>query len=69
MHLAGNGPEATMSKPAVHTNLVAHDKALEAAGESIAPAPEVPAPTSIGHQAIRAADSVVGAVSVCSSCI
>ena len=48
-----------MSKPAVHTNLIAHDKALEAAGESIALALKVPAPLkSIADQVIRAANSV-----------
>jgi four helix bundle protein len=54
-----NDPEVTMSKPAVHTNLIAHDKALEAAGESIALALKVPAPLrSIADQVIRAANSV-----------
>jgi len=48
-----------MSKPAVQTNFIAHDKALEAAGESIALALTVPAPLkSIGDQVIRAANSV-----------
>ena len=52
-------PEVTMSKPAVHTNLIAHDKALEAAGESIALAMKVPSPLkSIADQVIRAANSV-----------
>ena len=52
-------PEVTMSKPAVHTSLIAHDKALEAAGESIALALKVPAPLkSIADQVIRAANSV-----------
>ena len=48
-----------MSKPAVHTNLIVHDKALEAAGQSIALAMKVPAPLkSIADQVIRAANSV-----------
>ena len=52
-------PEVTMSKPAVHTNLIVHDKALEAAGQSIALAMKVPAPLkSIADQVIRAANSV-----------
>ena len=54
-----NDPEVTMFNPAVHTNLIAHDKALEAAGESIALALKVPAPLkSIADQVIRAANSV-----------
>ena len=52
-------PEVTMSKPAVHTTLIAHDKALEAAGESVALALQVPAPLkSIAEQVIGAANSV-----------
>jgi four helix bundle protein len=52
-------PEVTMSKPAVHTDLIAHVKALEAAGESIALAMKVPTPLkSIADQVIRAANSV-----------
>ena len=52
-------PEVTMSKPAVHNTLIAHDKALEAAGQSIALALKVPAPLkSIADQVIRAANSV-----------
>ena len=48
-----------MSKPAVHTNFIVHDKALEAAGQSIALAMKVPAPLkSIADQVIRAANSV-----------
>ena len=48
-----------MSKPAVHTDFIAHDKALEAAGESIALALKVSAPLrSIADQVIRAANSV-----------
>jgi len=51
--------EVTMPKPAVHTTLIAHDKALEAAGQSIALALKVPAPLkSIADQVIRAANSV-----------
>ena len=54
-----NDPEVTMSKPAVHTTFIAHDKALEAAGESIALVLKVPAPLkSIGDQVVRAANSV-----------
>jgi len=54
-----NDPEVTMSKSAAHTNLIAHDKALEAAGESIALALKVPSPLkSIADQLIRAANSV-----------
>jgi four helix bundle protein len=54
-----NDPEVTMSKPAINTNLIAHDKALEAAGESIALAMKVPAPLkSIADQVIRSANSV-----------
>ena len=48
-----------MSKPAVHTNLIAHVKALEAAGQSIALVLRVPAPLkSIADQVIRSANSV-----------
>jgi len=48
-----------MPRPAVHTTLIAHDKALEAAGQSIALALKVPAPLkSIADQVIRAANSV-----------
>ena len=48
-----------MSKAAVHTKLIAHEKALEAAGASIALALKVPAPLkSIADQVIRAANSV-----------
>jgi four helix bundle protein len=54
-----NDPEVTMSRPPVHTNLIAHDKALEAAGESIALAVKVPAPLKpIADQVIRSANSV-----------
>ena len=54
-----NDPEVTMSKPAVHTNLIAHDKALDAAGESIALVMKVPTPLkSIADQVIRSANSV-----------
>ena len=52
-------PVVTMSKPAVQTTLIAHDKALEAAGQSIALALKVPAPLkSIADLVIRAANSV-----------
>ena len=48
-----------MSKFAVHNTLIAHNKAIEAAGESIALATKVPAPLkSIADQVIRAANSV-----------
>jgi four helix bundle protein len=48
-----------MSLANVHSNLIAHDTALEAAGESIALALKVPAPLrSIADQLIRAANSV-----------
>ena len=54
-----NDPEVTMSKPVAHTNLIAHEKALDAAGESIALSLKVPAPLrSIADQVIRAANSV-----------
>jgi len=54
-----NDPEVTMSTPAVHATLIAHDKAIEAAGESIALAMKVPAPLrSIADQVIRSANSV-----------
>jgi len=48
-----------MSEPAIHTKLIVHDKALEAADESIALAMKVPAPLkSIADQVIRSANSV-----------
>ena len=52
-------PGGELSKPAVHANFNAHDKALEAAAESIALALKAPAPLkSIAEQVIRAANSV-----------
>ncbi len=54
-----NDPEVIMSNALSNTNLIAHDKALEAAGASIALAMKVPAPLkSIAEQVIRAANSV-----------
>jgi four helix bundle protein len=54
-----NDPEVTMSKAVAETKLVAHEKALEAAGIAIALAMSVPAPLkSIADQVIRSASSV-----------
>jgi len=54
-----NDPEVTMSKSVTNTNLVAHQKALEAAGIAIKLVMRVPAPLkSIADQAIRSASSV-----------
>ena len=54
-----NDPEMTMSKSVTKTNLVAHEKALEAAGMAIKLVMRVPAPLkSIADQAIRSASSV-----------
>jgi four helix bundle protein len=54
-----NDPEVTMSKAATNTNLIAHAKALEAAGIAIKLVMRVPAPLkSIADQAIRSASSV-----------
>ncbi len=54
-----NNPEVTMSKAATNTNLVAHEKALEAAGIAIKLVMRVPAPLkSIADQVIRSASSV-----------
>ena len=48
-----------MSKAITHTNLIAHEKALEAAGMAIKLVIRVPAPLkSIADQAIRSASSV-----------
>ena len=48
-----------MPNAAKHTNLIAHDKALEAAGMAINLVMRVPAPLkSIADQAIRSASSV-----------
>ncbi len=54
-----NDPEVTMSNVLGYTNLIAHEKALAAAGDAIALALRVPAPLkSIADQVIRAANSV-----------
>ncbi len=54
-----NDPEVTMSKAVSNTNLVAHEKALEAAGIAIKLVMRVPAPLkSIADQVIRSASSV-----------
>jgi len=54
-----NDPEVTMSKVLTNTNLVAHEKALEAAGIAITLVMRVPAPLkSIADQVIRSASSV-----------
>ena len=53
-----NDPEVTMSNAATNTNLIAHAKALEAAGIAIKLVMRVPAPLkSIADQAIRSANS------------
>ena len=54
-----NDPEATMSNILTNTNLIAHEKALDAAGAAITLAMRVPAPLkSIADQVIRSASSV-----------
>ena len=54
-----NDPEVTMSNALTPTNLVAHEKALEAAGIAITLVMRVPSPLkSIADQAIRSANSV-----------
>ena len=54
-----NDPEVTMSSALTNTNLVAHSRALEAAGIAIKLAMRVPAPLkSIADQVIRSASSV-----------
>ncbi len=54
-----NDPEVTMSKAATNTNLIAHTKALEAAGLAIKLVMRVPAPLKpIADQVIRSAASV-----------
>ena len=54
-----NDQEVTMSDALTSTNLIAHDKALEAAGISINLVKRVPAPLkSIADQVIRSASSV-----------
>jgi len=54
-----NDPEVTMSNALANTNLIAFEKALEAAGEAITLVRRVPAPLkSIADQVIRSASSV-----------
>ena len=54
-----NDPEVTMSNALNDTNLIAHEKALEAAGIAITLVMRVPAPLkSIADQVIRSASSV-----------
>jgi four helix bundle protein len=54
-----NDPEVTMSDVPTNTKLVAHEKALEAAGIAITLVMRVPAPLkSIADQVIRSASSV-----------
>ena len=54
-----NDPEVTMSNALTNTNLVAHEKALEAAGDAITLVMRVPTPLkSIADQVIRSASSV-----------
>ena len=54
-----NDPEVTMSNVLNNTKLIAHEKALEAAGDAIALVMRVPAPLkSIADQVIRSASSV-----------
>jgi four helix bundle protein len=54
-----NDPEVTMSNALTNTNLIAHEKALEAAGIAITLVMRVPAPLkSIADQVIRSASSV-----------
>jgi len=54
-----NDPEVIMSNALANTNLVAHSKALEAAGVAITLVMRVPAPLkSIADQVIRSASSV-----------
>ena len=54
-----NDPEVTMSNALANTKLIAHEKALAAAGDAIALVLQVPAPLkSIADQVIRSASSV-----------
>ena len=56
---ASNEPEVTMTNALTTTNLIAHEKALEAAGDAITLVMRVPAPLkSIADQVIRSASSV-----------
>jgi len=54
-----NDPEVTMSNVLTKANLIAHEKALEAAGDAITLVMRVPAPLKpIADQVIRSASSV-----------
>ena len=54
-----NDPEVTMSNAPTNSNLIAHEKALEAAGDAITLVMRIPAPLkSIADQVIRSASSV-----------
>jgi four helix bundle protein len=54
-----NDPEVTMSNALSNPDLIAHEKALEAAGDAVTLVMKVPAPLkSIADQVIRAASSV-----------
>jgi len=54
-----NDPEVTMSNALANISLIAHEKALAAAGDAIALVLRVPAPLkSIADQVIRSASSV-----------
>jgi four helix bundle protein len=54
-----NDPEVTMSHAQTTASRIAHEKALEAAGNAIALVTRVPAPLKpIGDQVIRSASSV-----------
>ena len=54
-----NDPEVTVSNALTNTNLIAHERALEAAGDAITLVMRVPAPLkSIADQVIRSASSV-----------
>jgi four helix bundle protein len=54
-----NDLEVTMSNALSHTNLIAHEKALNAAGEAISLVMRIPTPLkSIADQVIRSANSV-----------
>ncbi len=61
-----NNPEVTMHDSLPATGLIAHDKALEAAGITIALAMRVPAPLkSLADQLIRSASSVPANLTEC----
>jgi four helix bundle protein len=56
---ASNDPEVTMPNALANTNLIAHEKALAAAGDAISLVLRVPPPLkSIADQVIRSAGSV-----------